>query len=37
MAGEVAGMIKESKPAAEIVKDLMDDAQRILDQKIEIM
>ncbi|MGQ5708679.1 nitronate monooxygenase [Lactobacillus sp. PSON] len=37
MAGEVAGMIKESKPAADIIKDLMEDTQRILDQKIEIM
>lgn len=37
MAGEVAGMIKESKPAVDIIKDLMEDAQRILDQKIEIM
>lgn len=37
MAGEVAGLVKESKPAADIVKDLMDDAQRILDKKIEIL
>lgn len=37
MSGEVAGMINESKPAGEIVKDLMDDAQRVLNTKIEIM
>ncbi|MCT7689208.1 MAG: nitronate monooxygenase, partial [Lactobacillus crispatus] len=37
MAGEVAGLIKESKPAAEIVKDLMDDAQKVLNKNIEIM
>jgi thiazole biosynthesis protein thiG len=37
MAGEVAGLIKESKPAAEIVKDLIDDAQKVLNKNIEIM
>lgn len=35
-AGEVAGMIKEAKPAGEVVKDLMTDAQRVLDKKIDL-
>lgn len=37
MAGEVAGLIKESKSASDIVKDLMEDAQRVLDKKIELL
>ncbi len=37
MAGEVAGMIKESKSAEKIIKDLMNDAQNILDKKISII
>lgn len=37
MSGEVAGLIHESKPCAQIIKDLMDDAQSILDKKIEIL
>ena len=37
MSGEVAGLIKESKPAAQIVQDLMNDAQRIIKKGIEIL
>lgn len=37
MSGEVAGLIHESKTCAQIIKDLMDDAQSILDKKIEIL
>ena len=37
MSGEVAGLIHESKPCAQIIKDLMDNAQSILDKKIEIL
>ncbi|MBA1392405.1 enoyl-[acyl-carrier-protein] reductase FabK, partial [Lactobacillus sp. XV13L] len=36
MSGEVAGLIKESKPAAQIIKDLMDDAQRVIEKGVEI-
>ena len=37
MAGEVAGMIKESKSAEKIITDLMNDAQNILDKQISII
>lgn len=34
MAGEVAGLIKESKPAAQIVEDLMEDAKRVASKQV---
>lgn len=37
MAGEIAGMIKETKTAAEIIKDLVIDTQKVLNQKIELL
>lgn len=37
MAGEIAGLIKDAKPAAEIIKYLMEDTEKVLNQKIELM
>ena len=36
-SGQVSGLIKESLPAGEIVKKLMDEAQEVLNKKIELV
>ncbi|APU70468.1 hypothetical protein BI355_0110 [Companilactobacillus crustorum] len=35
-SGQISGLIKESLPAGEIVKKLMDEAQEVLNKKIEL-
>jgi enoyl-[acyl-carrier protein] reductase II len=36
-AGESAGLVKEIKPAGEIVREMMDEAERIINERLAAM